>query len=154
MRRDREVPDSTDPDAHDINESLLTSMIETLLQNADTPPTDIKGVSETFITDLVRIPKKSLKPDMDCPICSEPFLDDPYPLIVRLPCHKDHLFDLECIRPWLLLHGTCPLDRKDFGKAERERAEKRRQELEKARKEEADDEEEEEEEGEWDGLYG
>jgi hypothetical protein len=43
-----------------------------------------------------------------------PFLDDPYPLVVRLPCHKDHLFDLDCIRPWLKLKTTCPLDRVDL----------------------------------------
>jgi hypothetical protein len=32
--------------------------------------------------------------------------------VVRLPCHKDHRFDLDCIRPWLKLNSTCPLDRK------------------------------------------
>jgi len=35
-----------------------------------------------------------------------------YILVVRLPCHKDHIFDMECIRPWLKLKSTCPLDRK------------------------------------------
>jgi hypothetical protein len=39
-------------------------------------------------------------------------LEDKYPLVVRLPCHKTHVFDLECIEPWLRLHSTCPLDRK------------------------------------------
>ena len=24
------------------------------------------------------------------------------------------MFDLECIAPWLKLHATCPLDRKDL----------------------------------------
>ncbi|TID20683.1 hypothetical protein E6O75_ATG05447 [Venturia nashicola] len=37
---------------------------------------------------------------------------DEYPLVVRLPCDDRHLFDLECIRPWLKLNPTCPLDRK------------------------------------------
>lgn len=37
---------------------------------------------------------------------------DKYPLVVELPCHKDHRFDLDCIRPWLKLNPTCPLDRK------------------------------------------
>jgi hypothetical protein len=36
---------------------------------------------------------------------------DEYPLVVRLPCHKDHIFDLECISPWLKVNPTCPLDR-------------------------------------------
>jgi len=37
---------------------------------------------------------------------------DKYPLVVRLPCHPEHLFDFECIQPWLKLQPTCPLDRK------------------------------------------
>lgn len=41
---------------------------------------------------------------------------DPYPLVVRLPCHSDHKFDLECITSWLTLKTTCPLDRKDLRK--------------------------------------
>lgn len=110
-------------------------------------------------SELERVPNKLLKPSMDCPICSNPFLDgksptplpqspsipnppscpfhpqspplflcinpkkthltnppltDEYPLVVRLPCNKNHLFDLECIAPWLKLHATCPLDRKDL----------------------------------------
>jgi hypothetical protein len=35
-------------------------------------------------------------------------------LVVVLPCHPQHRFDLECIRPWLKLNSTCPLDRKDL----------------------------------------
>jgi hypothetical protein len=44
---------------------------------------------------------------------SEPGTDQ-YPLVVQLPCHKDHYFDLDCIRPWLKLNSTCPLDRKEL----------------------------------------
>lgn len=62
------------------------------------------------------MPKKQLKEDQCCPICSNPFLEDKYPLVVRLPCHKDHIFDMECIRPWLKLNTTCPMDRKDLQK--------------------------------------
>lgn len=39
---------------------------------------------------------------------------DKYPLVVQLPCHKDHCFDLDCIGPWLKLNSTCPLDRKEL----------------------------------------
>ena len=39
---------------------------------------------------------------------------DKYPLVVRLPCHDTHVFDLECISPWLKVHTTCPLDRTDL----------------------------------------
>ena len=41
---------------------------------------------------------------------------DPYPLVVRLPCHKDHIFDLECITPWLKVNSTCPMDRIEMTK--------------------------------------
>lgn len=67
---------------------------------------------DEFLSELDRVPKAKLTKDQSCPICSNPFLDDPYPLVVQLPCHKDHLFDLECIEPWLKLQPTCPMDRK------------------------------------------
>lgn len=54
------------------------------------------------------------------------------------------------MRPWLLLRGTCPLDRTDFGKKEREKERERLQRLEKKGNNAAEDEEDEE----WDGMYG
>ncbi len=63
---------------------------------------------------------------------------DKYPLVVRLPCHRSHIFDLECITPWLKLHTTCPLDRKDLIKEK---------EVPESKKAEDDDEEE------WDDMY-
>jgi hypothetical protein len=93
---------------------LLANMIEVLRQNADDPPTELKGVPDSFLDELERVPNKSLKPTDTCPICVNPFLEDQYPLVVQLPCHKDHFFDLDCIRPWLKLNSTCPLDRKEL----------------------------------------
>lgn len=49
---------------------------------------------------------------------------------------------MECVRPWLRLRGTCPLDRVDFAKKEREKQEELRQLAEQ------------DEEEEWDGMYG
>lgn len=73
---------------------------------------------------------------------------DPYPLIVRLPCHPSHLYDLECITPWLKLHTTCPLDRKELlqGKWARDKEAKRR--LEQEKRDDGDEEEDEM------GMYG
>ncbi|KAF1350014.1 hypothetical protein BDV97DRAFT_352976 [Delphinella strobiligena] len=93
-------------------DGLLAQLVEQLRDSADHPPRELQGVPDTFLDDLERVPKKSLKDSDSCPICSEPFLNDQYPLVVRLPCHKDHMFDYECIRPWLKLNPTCPLDRK------------------------------------------
>lgn len=47
------------------------------------------------------------------------------------------MFDLECIAPWLKLHATCPLDRKDLVKE----------------KEPPPPPKDEEEDGEWDDMY-
>ncbi|KAE8151209.1 hypothetical protein BDV25DRAFT_98682 [Aspergillus avenaceus] len=138
MRRDGSAAEQ----GTDANPELLTEMIQSLLREAETPPREVEGVSEEFCDVLDRVPRASLKPDQTCPICNNPFLEDQYPLVVRLPCHATHMFDLECVRPWLRLRGTCPLDRVDFAKQEREKAE--------ARRKVADDDEEEE----WDGMYG
>ncbi|RAH79275.1 hypothetical protein BO86DRAFT_367002 [Aspergillus japonicus CBS 114.51] len=133
-------PEDTDTNGN--GNELLTEMIGSLLQSAERPPKEVEGVSEEFCDVLDRVPKASLNSSQVCPICNNSFLEDQYPLVVRLPCHPTHLFDLECVRPWLRLRGTCPLDRTDFAKQEREKAEARR-------KPAVDDEEEE-----WDGMYG
>ncbi|CAL5868757.1 uncharacterized protein PFLUO_LOCUS2984 [Penicillium psychrofluorescens] len=129
-------------DGAGIDRDLLTQMIQTLLQEADTPPREVEGVSEEFCDMLDRVPKSSLTATQTCPICNNPFLEDEYPLVVQLPCHPTHLFDMECVRPWLRLRGTCPLDRVDFAKQLREKAEARKKIV------------EEDEEEEWDGMYG
>ncbi|KAL4943646.1 hypothetical protein BDV06DRAFT_210854 [Aspergillus oleicola] len=133
-------PDGTPIRVH--GDDLLAQMIQTLLREAETPPTEVEGASEAFCDDLDRVPRTSLKPNQSCPICSNPFLDDKYPLVVRLPCHPTHLFDLECVRPWLRLRGTCPLDRTDFAKQERDKIGERKKLAEQ------------DEEEEWDGMYG
>ncbi|PWY64089.1 hypothetical protein BO83DRAFT_346567 [Aspergillus eucalypticola CBS 122712] len=120
---------------------LLTTMIQSLLSTAEMPPREVEGASEEFCDMLDRVPRTALNSSQVCPICNNPFLEDQYPLVVRLPCHPTHLFDLECVRPWLRLRGTCPLDRTDFAKQEREKVEARRKLA------------EEDEEEEWDGMY-
>jgi len=54
---------------------LLEQLVESLMQNAEHPPAEVQGVSDEFIQELERVPKKSLKADMSCPICSNPFLE-------------------------------------------------------------------------------
>jgi hypothetical protein len=56
-------------------DDLLANMIEVLRQNADDPPTELKGVPDSFLDELERVPKKSLKPTDTCPICVNPFLE-------------------------------------------------------------------------------
>jgi len=125
---------------HTHNSELLGGLIEMLMRNAEDPPREVHGLPEEFFAELDRIPKQKLKPEDACPICGNPFLEDKYPLVVRLPCHRDHIFDLDCIKPWLKVNTTCPLDRKDLEKKKPT----------SVRKEPIKDEVQEEE---WDDMY-
>lgn len=121
----------------DTNRSFLESLISALESDIDAPPERIKGVTQEYLDGLDRVPKKKLKQDDQCPICAEDFLDDEYPLVVELPCHGSHRFMLECVGPWLLSKGTCPMCRKNL-------AEKKKVEI----------VEDSEEGSDLDGLYG
>ncbi|CDM35201.1 hypothetical protein DTO012A8_5359 [Penicillium roqueforti] len=145
MRREADSaprPDAQEGTDSDTGRDLLTTMIQSLLAQADMPPRKVEGVDEEFCDMLERVPKASLKSSDNCPICNNPFVEDPYPLVVQLPCHPTHRFDLECVRPWLRLRGTCPLDRVDFAQQQRDKAEAKKKLV------------EEDEEEEWDGMYG
>jgi hypothetical protein len=124
---------STD-EAHRERMEQLMSEIE---PDIDNPPRKIEGVPQSYLDSLERVSRKELEArrarlakakgkgkgsgdehkDL-CPICNEEFLADEYPLVVRLPCHDSHVFDLECVGPWLRMKGTCPLDRKELMKKE------------------------------------
>jgi tRNA (cytidine32/guanosine34-2'-O)-methyltransferase len=45
------------------------------MESAEHPPDQVQGVSDEFIEQLERVDRKKLKPDMTCPICSNPFLE-------------------------------------------------------------------------------
>lgn len=77
--------------------------------------TDIrKPLPETYVDKLDRVKKTKLKSSDSCPICAERYLDDPYPLVVRLPCQGKHEFDLDCVRLWFKRNSTCPMCREDL----------------------------------------
>lgn len=89
-----------------IPESLQEEWLEQMEES------DKKGCPESFIDSLPRIPKAELKPEANCSICCGNYLDDEYPLVVRLP-HCGHDFDLECITVWFSKSTSCPLCRDD-----------------------------------------
>ena len=104
-------------DAPDANrQAFFERLMDSIQQSIDQPPSKVTGVPQSYLDALERVPKKQLKKADTCPICNEPFLDDEFPLVVELPCHPSHRFDLDCVGPWLRLQGTCPLDRKDMMK--------------------------------------
>lgn len=105
------------PDAPNAaNRDLLGELASQLEQQIANPPREIAGVSQTYLDGLERVPRRRLGQDEACPICVERYLDDPYALVVELPCHASHRFDLECVGPWLLAKGSCPLCRTDLTK--------------------------------------
>ena len=59
----------------DSQDELLSRLVESLMDSAEHPPSEVQGVSDEFIEQLERVPRKSLKSDMSCPICSNPFLE-------------------------------------------------------------------------------
>lgn len=60
--------------SQDTTDTLLGRLVEELMQDAENPPREVKGVSDDFLAQLDRVPKTALK-DKDCPICGNPFLD-------------------------------------------------------------------------------
>lgn len=116
------ISSSDAPNPDNSHAELLASLITELERSAENPPTEVTGVSQEFLDTLDRVDKKKLREE-DCPICGEKFKDDPYPLVVELPCHPGHWFDLECVAPWLRLKGTCPLDRKAVRQKEKKKVE-------------------------------
>lgn len=87
---------------------LLDSIIEILRTEAADPNKREEGggVPLGWEDGLERVDVKKLSAEEKCPICMGTFRDDPWPLVVRLPCDRKHLFDLECLQGWLRLHST------------------------------------------------
>lgn len=107
------------------------------------------GVTQDLLDSLERVDVKSLANTADCPICTNLFTDNEYPLIVKLPCSvqgnskKEHIFDMDCIAPWLKVNQTCPLCRFNVNDAKKVRASRLEEELRLAREGDEDDDEEE-----------
>jgi len=97
----------------------LATLIEYLYIQALNPPRELQGVSDGFLADLERVAKQTLKKGDVCSICANEFLEDQFPLVVRLGCKGRHMFDLECITPWLKVNPTCPMDREKLIKKEK-----------------------------------
>lgn len=137
---------------------ILAEIIASLERGRDKFRPDT-GVSQGFLDNLERVDVSTLPESADCPICTNRFHDNEYPLIVKLPCQltgsskRDHVFDMDCITPWLKMHSSCPLCRFDVRDAESVRRQRLERDLARAKAEIANEEDEEEEEDGWD-MYG
>ena len=97
------------------NRDFLHELVQILQDDVEHPPTQL-GVKQEFLDTLERVPIKSIKKDDQCHICADNFVEIEWPLVVELPCHPTHRFCLECVGPWLMSKGTCPLCRKEMAK--------------------------------------
>lgn len=136
-----EIPQS------DISQVLIDALTESLTEDPHfaeflAPEHKNKGVPPEFITDLPRVEVSDTSKYDQCPICTNAFKDDPHPLVIKLPCKAGHLFDLECIEPWLKLNSTCPLCRVDVLDVVRERKLALQREVNKIKEEDSEDDDE------------
>ncbi|KAF8004341.1 hypothetical protein HF325_001789 [Metschnikowia pulcherrima] len=133
-----------------MSEEENSEVIQRFLQNLDVfgEPSLTVGVDDAFLDSLERVDLGSLPDSADCPICTNKFVDNDYPLIVKLPCNtnvgsaKQHIFDMDCIAPWLKVNSTCPMCRFNVHDARKARKARLDEELRLAREEDEEDEEE------------
>ncbi|KAI9282571.1 hypothetical protein BY458DRAFT_496659 [Sporodiniella umbellata] len=87
-------------------EQFLDNLVSQLLEESQN---DIKGpppASKRFINTL---PATQALDDNDACIICKDSLKSSSNTVTKMPC--GHLFDKECIVPWLELHNTCPMCR-------------------------------------------
>lgn len=141
--------------SEDENSEVIQSFLDALSRvNPDTKSTT-DGVDDSFLDALERVDISTLPDSADCPICTNKFTDNDYPLIVKLPCSlqdnskKEHIFDMDCIAPWLKMNSTCPLCRFNVHDAQKLRKAKLAEELKLAKESDEEDDQDED----W-ALYG
>lgn len=61
---------------------------------------------------IVEVNDEQADSKMQCSVCWEQFVLNEK--VRQLPCL--HIYHENCIRPWLELHGTCPICRQNLGK--------------------------------------
>jgi len=91
----------------------LDAIITQLLNHMDgagPPPMAKESIQEI---PTVNITKAQLEKSQSCSVCWEDFTEGEE--VKLLEC--GHCFHAPCIIPWLELHGTCPVCRKELGKA-------------------------------------
>ncbi|KAL3278239.1 hypothetical protein HHI36_013577 [Cryptolaemus montrouzieri] len=92
----------------------LDAIITQLLNQMDStgPPPLCKHLIDSL--PVVQIEEEQVRKKLQCSVCWEDFIlnED----VRQLPC--THVYHECCIRPWLELHGTCPICRQNLGSNE------------------------------------
>ncbi|XP_033750157.1 E3 ubiquitin-protein ligase RNF115-like [Pecten maximus] len=87
-------------------DNIITQLLNQLEGSGPAP------ADKTKIDSLpsVRVTQKQVSETIQCSICMEDFsLNE---VVKKLPC--EHHYHKDCIVPWLEMHGTCPVCRKDL----------------------------------------
>lgn len=63
---------------------------------------------------IVEVTEEQVNSKLQCSVCWEDFVLKEN--VRQLPCQ--HVYHEICIRPWLELHGTCPICRQNLGSDE------------------------------------
>ncbi|KAL1518120.1 hypothetical protein ABEB36_001792 [Hypothenemus hampei] len=92
----------------------LDAIVTQLLNQMDStgPPPLSKAVIDAL--QIVEVTEEQVAQKLQCSVCWEYFtVKEP---VRQLPCL--HIYHEGCIRPWLELHGTCPICRQNLGEGE------------------------------------
>lgn len=89
----------------------LDAIVTQLLNQMDStgPPPLSKAVIDAL--QVVEVTDEQVGQNMQCSVCWEHFQLKEQ--VRQLPC--THIYHENCIRPWLELHGTCPICRQNLG---------------------------------------
>ena len=83
--------------------SLLPSFLSSLIF---LPPSSCSFLHFMFLpSSLQKVDNVTVDPESTCPICMDNFNDNDK-VVTQLECK--HFYHLECIKPWLAEHNTCP----------------------------------------------
>ncbi|KAL3866091.1 hypothetical protein ACJMK2_043429 [Sinanodonta woodiana] len=87
-------------------DTIITQLLNQL-EGSGVPPADQEKID---MLPIVKIAQEHVDRTLQCSVCMEDFVLNEE--VRRLPC--DHHYHNDCIVPWLKLHGTCPVCRKNL----------------------------------------
>lgn len=146
--------------ASEEHSELALQLLDTITREAGAEGGAPRGVLDEFLESLERVAVALLdSTEAECAICTNRFADSEHPLVVRMPCGvqhgrrlRGHVFDMECVAPWLKMNPTCPMCRFDVRAAAATRRRQLEAELQQLREGE-EEEEEEDDDDDWQ-TYG
>lgn len=87
-------------------------IMQALFSNLDQSLSSNRPTAKAVIDNLPKVEKFVGDASSACAICLEPFSKSEGQPLTHLDCK--HFFHLECIKPWLQEHNTCPTCRKEM----------------------------------------